>query len=301
MDLEEDTYNSIFTALKHPVRRRILRMLGEGSVTYTGILRGLEVETGFLNYHLESLRGLVTKDSENRYCLSEFGRAALDLMDGVEKPSRRQRDTVEAFGHKLPRAHLFLVIIALLVSSTGYLLYANLGLTRGRDNALGATFINTRWLLGGSLNIIDNVIEEEMLELDPVYRVRKYLFLFNRNTRVIKSLDPRHKEQWSEIQEVMDCLSDFFNDLDDNMTEGGRDDDSASLALQGSQLTAFETIRDDLAEMIQNAFPDEIRIGAHPRVRVIDSEIMAAIEVAMQLEKDIMTARTAFDLNVRFR
>ena len=35
MDLEEDLYNSIFTALKHPVRRRILRMLDEDASTYS--------------------------------------------------------------------------------------------------------------------------------------------------------------------------------------------------------------------------------------------------------------------------
>jgi DNA-binding transcriptional ArsR family regulator len=55
MNFEEDTYDSIFSALKHPIRRKILRTLDQAPATYTEMLNTLGNETGLLNFHLESL------------------------------------------------------------------------------------------------------------------------------------------------------------------------------------------------------------------------------------------------------
>ena len=86
MGFEEDTYNAIFSALKHPIRRKILRMLGEAPATYTEIMNVLGIETGLLNYHLESLSTLLAKNDEGKYHLSDFGEAALSLTRRVEEP-----------------------------------------------------------------------------------------------------------------------------------------------------------------------------------------------------------------------
>ena len=64
MTYEEDTYSKIFTAMKHPVRRKIIGILNETPATYTELLNRLEVETGFLNYHLSFLDGLITKKND---------------------------------------------------------------------------------------------------------------------------------------------------------------------------------------------------------------------------------------------
>jgi len=37
-NMEEETYSLIFTSLKHPIRRRILRMLADKPLTYSEIL-----------------------------------------------------------------------------------------------------------------------------------------------------------------------------------------------------------------------------------------------------------------------
>src|SRR4030043_11531 len=86
MELEEDTYSSIFKALKHPIRRRILRMLNEQPRTYTEILNELGIDNGLLNYHLENLRELLAKGDDEKYRLSEFGRAGLSVIERVETP-----------------------------------------------------------------------------------------------------------------------------------------------------------------------------------------------------------------------
>ena len=60
-------------------------MLSEDQLTYTEMLNRLDVDTGHLNYYLESLGELVAKTSEGKYRLSEFGKAAVKLMAGVEE------------------------------------------------------------------------------------------------------------------------------------------------------------------------------------------------------------------------
>ena len=89
----DETYSVIYAALKHPVRRRILRMLNDGELTYTQMLNKLDIDTGHLNYYLESLGELVAKTSDGKYRLSEFGQAAFNLMTGVEEtePAPRER------------------------------------------------------------------------------------------------------------------------------------------------------------------------------------------------------------------
>jgi hypothetical protein len=87
MSTEEDTYNIIFKAMQHPIRRRILRTISEAPSTYTEIQKTLNIDNGLLNYHLDSMKDLITKDEEERYTLSEFGKATVNLVKGVEEPA----------------------------------------------------------------------------------------------------------------------------------------------------------------------------------------------------------------------
>jgi DNA-binding transcriptional ArsR family regulator len=87
MSFEEDTYTTIFKAMQHPIRRRILRMISEKPSTYTEIQRDLNIDNGLLNYHLDNMRDLITKNEEEKYTLSEFGKATVNLVRGVEEPA----------------------------------------------------------------------------------------------------------------------------------------------------------------------------------------------------------------------
>lgn len=84
-DVEEETYSIMFTSLKHPVRRKILRMLSERPRNFSRILEELGISSSHLTYHLENLRELVTKMEDGRYRLSTFGEAAVITMRGVEE------------------------------------------------------------------------------------------------------------------------------------------------------------------------------------------------------------------------
>ena len=84
-EADEEVYTTIFNALRHGVRRRILRMLSETQMTFTALNDKLNISSSHLTYHLDSLKELVSKDDAS-YRLSVFGRAAVDMMNGVENP-----------------------------------------------------------------------------------------------------------------------------------------------------------------------------------------------------------------------
>jgi len=114
MGMEEDTYSSIFQALKHPIRRRILRMLNDNPMTYTEILNELGIDNGLLNYHLENLQELLAKGEDEKYRLSEFGSAGLSVIERVETP----KDSFPSKQLLKPNSLQSIVVILLLVTST---------------------------------------------------------------------------------------------------------------------------------------------------------------------------------------
>jgi DNA-binding transcriptional ArsR family regulator len=82
---EEETYSTIFTSLKHPIRRKILRMLYEHSKSFSEMQETFRIESSHLTYHLENLKELIYKTDDGRYKLSTFGEAAVGTMRKVEE------------------------------------------------------------------------------------------------------------------------------------------------------------------------------------------------------------------------
>jgi DNA-binding transcriptional ArsR family regulator len=71
--------------LKHPARRKILRMLADRSMTFSQLLEALGVSSSHLTYHLENLGELVSKQENGEYRLSTFGLASVNTMKVVEE------------------------------------------------------------------------------------------------------------------------------------------------------------------------------------------------------------------------
>jgi predicted transcriptional regulator len=82
--IDEETYSVIYSSLKHPIRRKILRMLNGQELTYSEMLETLAIDSGHLGYHLDNLGDLITHLPDGKYGLSTFGKAAVALMSGVE-------------------------------------------------------------------------------------------------------------------------------------------------------------------------------------------------------------------------
>jgi hypothetical protein len=89
-------------------------MLAEEDLTYTRMLNKLDLDTGHLNYYLESLGELLAKTSEGKYRLSEFGKAAVELMVGVEETGHLRPQTGRSWFSK---RRLLLIIQVLAVVS----------------------------------------------------------------------------------------------------------------------------------------------------------------------------------------
>ena len=96
VEFEEETYSVVFTALKHPIRRKILRVLAEGPRGFTDMQRIFNVSSPFLTYHLESLKELVLKTESGMYRLSNMGEGATALMEKVEERSEEHTSELQS-------------------------------------------------------------------------------------------------------------------------------------------------------------------------------------------------------------
>jgi DNA-binding transcriptional ArsR family regulator len=87
-EFEEETYSTVFTALRHPVRRRLLRVLSQGSRTFTDLQSSFKVNGAVLTYHLDAMKDLICKTEDGKYSLSTMGEGAMALMERVEEPPK---------------------------------------------------------------------------------------------------------------------------------------------------------------------------------------------------------------------
>ena len=81
---KEEIYSIMFSSLKHPARRKILRVLSDKPLAFSEMLELLGISSSNLTYHLENLGELVSKDETGVYRLSTFGQAAVGTMKIVE-------------------------------------------------------------------------------------------------------------------------------------------------------------------------------------------------------------------------
>jgi DNA-binding transcriptional ArsR family regulator len=84
-DGKEEIYSIMFSSLKHPVRRKILRILADKPLAFSEMLELLGISSSNLTYHLDSLGELLSKDEKGVYRLSTFGQASVSTMKIVEE------------------------------------------------------------------------------------------------------------------------------------------------------------------------------------------------------------------------
>lgn len=87
MNQNEQIENVTFQALAHQTRRTIIRIVESRNqgISYTELIVELGMSTGKLNYHLEQLRGLLEKNSNQHYVLTPFGKKAVDHLNLIEQ------------------------------------------------------------------------------------------------------------------------------------------------------------------------------------------------------------------------
>jgi DNA-binding transcriptional ArsR family regulator/flagellar basal body-associated protein FliL len=143
---DEEPYSTIFASLKHPIRRRILRMLSKKPMSFSEMLEVLGVSSSFLTYHLENLGELVAKIDDNKYRLSSFGEAAIATMTKVEDiPTTASKMSETKAAETKPKKvvgrsvaiALGIICILLIASLGGIMAYYTMTI-RNKENELGS-------------------------------------------------------------------------------------------------------------------------------------------------------------------
>jgi hypothetical protein len=80
----EETYSAMFSSLRHPARRKILKMLSEKEMSFSQMLDELGIPGSHLTYHLENLSEFLVKMPDGKYKLSSVGEASVSIMKGAE-------------------------------------------------------------------------------------------------------------------------------------------------------------------------------------------------------------------------
>lgn len=141
--IEEETYSLIFKSLKHPIRRKILRILVGKQLAFSEILGILSIDSGHLSYHIENLGDLVKHSANGKYELSSIGIAAVDLMSGVEERPKLLTLTRKLRVKKIRNALMGAVLAILVISVSLNIYFFNS--SQAYFNSLQASLKENRW------------------------------------------------------------------------------------------------------------------------------------------------------------
>jgi hypothetical protein len=133
---EDEIYSIMFSSLKHPVRRKILRMLGNKPMTFMEMVEELGVSSPNLTYHLESLGELISKMENDQYKLSSFGVATVGAMKGIEEVKTEPKRSSGTFKWKVFSGALMVSII--LLASFAAIQFNNVNDLTIKQNSLSA-------------------------------------------------------------------------------------------------------------------------------------------------------------------
>jgi len=171
-DSAEETYSIMFSSLKHPARRKILRMLSERSMTFSQMLDKLDIPGSHLTYHLETLGEFVVKMDNGKYKLSSFGEAAVSMIKGAEEAPSIQTTKFSSLPLRLKSLFALFIIGIVLLASVSYVQYASFNQLSKDYGLLQADFErvkeqNQQLLLlnsttDKSLNFIRNIIQIDL-------------------------------------------------------------------------------------------------------------------------------------------
>jgi hypothetical protein len=121
----EETYSAMFSSLRHPARRKILRMLSERSMTFSQMLDELGIPGSHLTYHLENLGEFVVKMEDGKYKLSSVGEASVSMMKGAEEVPNIQAKKFSSLPLRWKSLFAVFIISIVVLASLFYVQYAS--------------------------------------------------------------------------------------------------------------------------------------------------------------------------------
>lgn len=143
---EEDSYSMIFSSLKHPIRRKILRILSSEAQTFSDLQKQFNIESSHLTYHIDGLGNLLLKTEDGKYALSSLGEAAVSTMKNVEEPSplhlsfeRRSRISKKKIVGRTAAIALGIICIV-LIAALGVVMINNLIVASDKDKQIASLY-----------------------------------------------------------------------------------------------------------------------------------------------------------------
>jgi DNA-binding transcriptional ArsR family regulator len=121
----EETYSTMFSSLRHPARRKILKMLSERSMTFSQMLEELEIPGSHLTYHLENLGELIVKMEDGKYKLSSVGEACCSIMKSAEEVPNIQTKQFLLLPLRWKTLFTVFIIAIVLLASMSCIQYAS--------------------------------------------------------------------------------------------------------------------------------------------------------------------------------
>jgi len=156
---EDEIYSIMFSSFKHPVRRKILRLLDVKSMTFMELVDALGISTPNLTYHLESLGDLISKLDNGQYKLSSFGQASVSALKGVEDVHNVEPKHRGFFRRGRSVFGVMLIVIIFLASFSGIQVYQNFQLSNSLQDVREENQQLLSWGMGASriANFLSNV------------------------------------------------------------------------------------------------------------------------------------------------
>jgi len=91
----------VMRIVNHPVRKRIIELLGAKPMSWKELSTEVGVRTGSLYHHLDTLEKIVTRDSERRYTLTRLGQEIfVQLNDEKKTPAQSMQGIEKAMKKK---------------------------------------------------------------------------------------------------------------------------------------------------------------------------------------------------------
>jgi len=290
MDYEEDTYSEIFSAMKHPMRRKILLTINESPSTYTEIMNSLGIDTGLLNYHLDAMRQLVTKNKDGRYTPSEYGSAAVILVSRMESSVKKSRVKILELG----LSRLYILIIIVLVLANGLLIYRDQSLQSEKMYTLGEAIRTSKNLITDSLNLMNYTLQRGNLNGVPLERQYSDFCKLSIGYEYISTIDVSNREYWLKLSDAATTMADFtlaLKERTDIYTVQGSINGSR---LNNIQRLSLNKIKSDLL-IVQRAFQEKVDYN---NILIIQTDLESAAKAADSVESDINYALEAFGVGI---
>ena len=222
MNPENDTYQTIYNALKHPLRRKILRILNNGKTSYTEIQTKLNIDNGLLNYHLDNMRDLLAKDDAGIYSLSESGQGAVTLITRVEDTDSH-RDKVFGLTRSQTKSLLLLLIIVTGASllGLGYLFTTRNSLDRTIAKASRGALSQLDHGLGSLSNAFLDVVNSGEITRDDLHSIRDEADEVERLSDLLVVLDSDYKGYWRQYSSLAGKIYSFMIYLESDVYDLG--------------------------------------------------------------------------------